>query len=338
MSDIRTTPGPTEEGLKRYVEAYRQFGEKQAAGKSIGISEASARRWHRMATEKNLFAHVPEEYTPELATPEKPKVRVRAYNPNITRDHPTRKVLAIGDTHVKPGLDNRHFTWIGRYVAESRPENVISIGDFLDCESCEFHTAAGSKTHGSRPTIQDDIASGEDALDLYHREVGVGEIPHDIIYGNHEHRMERYEELAPNLTGTVCILRDQMFARYRWRWTPYRHWLFFEGVGFTHVPHTVMGKPIGGKFPENIIANEATHSIVFGHTHRYNHVTRAKIGVNNSVTITNVGSAMPHGYTPKYTDGVTTGYTYGIVELRLHGGRVESARLISLLELAERYA
>ena len=135
----------------------------------------------------------------------------------------------------------------------------------------------------------------------------------------------------------MTLQLEQFFNRYRWRITPYRHWLFMEGVGITHVPHSIMQKPIGGRYPENTIGNQATHSIIFGHTHRNNSVTVPKIGINNAITITNVGSAMPHGYTPKYTDGATTGYTYGIHDLRLRGGRVEGGSFISMLELEARF-
>src|SRR5690606_17997811 len=226
----------------------------------------------------------------------------------------------------------------GSYVAEHRPDNVVHIWDALDCESCEFHSAPGSASQIGRPTFQDDLAAGEDALDAYHSEIGIGEIPHDITLGNHEYRVWRLEELAPNLGGTMTMLLEQFYARYRWKTTPYRHWLFFEGVGFTHVPMSIMNKPIGGRYPENTIGNQSTHSIVFGHTHRNNNVTVPKIGINNAITVTNVGSAMPYGYVPKYADGATTGYTYGIHDMRLRGGRVESDKFISMLELEELYA
>lgn len=309
--------------------------------RAIGKDRTTVRHYcdHILAQHRNAAQ---QAYTPDLAVAEKIeevqfKVRVRAYNPNITKDHPSRRTVFIGDTHVQPGLDNRHFTWIGRYVAETQPDNVVHAGDFGEWESCEFHSAPGSASHAKRPAFIDDVESCYDALELYHKEVPLGSIPHDIVHGNHEYRIERYEEAAPSLAGTLILQREQMFARYRWRTTPYRHYLFFEGVGMTHVPQTVMQKPYGGKFPENLIAADLTHSLVFAHTHRFNHVTRPKIGINNSITVTNVGSAMPHGYVPKYADGATTGLTYGIVELRLHGGRVESPKFISMLELAEKY-
>jgi hypothetical protein len=46
---------------------------------------------------------------------------------------------------------------------------------------------------------------------------------------------------------------------------------------------------------------------------------------------------MPHGYVASYNDGATTGLTYGIVDMRLRGGRVESPKFISMLELREKY-
>lgn len=307
---------------------------------------ASACGYDRMTTKRYLEKIHAEDreaatqnYTPDIDGIEvtKPRVRVRAYNVSVTQDLPVRRVVAIGDTHWYPGMDFEHMRWIGRYVATSKPDNVVHIGDALDFESCEFHSAPGSGSQKRRPAFIEDIECGEDALEVYHQEIGVGEIPHDITFGNHEYRVERFEEMSPSVAGTFILQREQLFARYRWKTTPYKHWIFFEGVGFTHCCISIMGKPIGGRYPENTIGNQATHSIVFGHTHRNNNVTVPKIGINNAITITNLGSAMPHGYLPPYTDGCTTGLTYGIHELRLRGGRVESDSFISMLELRERF-
>lgn len=340
------TPPVPENEMQRTLAAYFAHGGNQTRmADDLGLARstvfARVKRLHKdgLIREAKQVAQI--DYTPDIDMIEvhKPRVRVRAYNVSVTKDLPLRRVLVIGDTHWKPSQQSvDHMRWIGRYVAETRPDNVVHIGDALDLESCEFHSAPGSAAHANRPSFQDDIAAGEDALEAYHSEIGLGEVAHDIVYGNHEFRVERLEEMAPNLAGTLTLQRDQMFARYRWKTTPYRHWLFFEGVGFTHVPHSIMQKPIGGRYPENTIGNQSTHSVVFGHTHRWNHVTVPKIGINNAITITNVGSAMPHGYQPSYTDGATTGYTYGVADLRLRGGRVESANFMSMLELQEKFA
>jgi hypothetical protein len=310
-----------------------------ALGRACGFHRETVTRYVEKVLAEDRKAAT-QNYTPDIDGIEvtKPRVRVRAYNVSVTQDLPVRRVVAIGDTHWYPGMDFEHMRWIGRYVAASKPDNVVHIGDALDFESCEFHSAAGSGAQIRRPAFIEDIEAGEDALSIYHKEVGVGEIPHDIVFGNHEYRVWRFEEMAPNLAGTLVLQLEQLFSRYRWKTTPYKHWMFFEGVGFSHVPISIMGKPIGGRYPENTIGNQATHSIVFGHTHRNNNVTVPKIGINNAITVTNLGSAMPHGYLPPYTDGCTTGLTYGIHELRLRGGRVESDSFISMLELKERFA
>lgn len=319
--------------LAEAVEALHTHGSQEAAASSLGMSRSGLKDRLLKAKRKGILVEIVEEEAPV----EKPRVRVRAYNPDTYRDMPSRRVLVIGDLHRKPGMPLEPMTWIGRYVAESRPDNVVQIGDFLDMESCEFHSPPGSASHAKRPAFIEDIESGEDALCEYHKEISTGEIPHDVVYGNHEYRANRLEELAPNLRGSLVAKIDEMFSRYRWRVTPYRQWLFLEGVGMTHVPHTIMGKPIGGRYPEQNIGNQSTHSIVFGHTHRWNHVTVPKIGINNSITVTNVGSAMPYGYVPNYAEGATTGFSYGIADLRLRGGRVESANFVSMSDLQDRF-
>lgn len=322
----------SEEKIKAIIETYKEVQNYRETARIHGVADYSVRKYVKRAATQ--VTYVPD--TGNLGTG-KPRVRVRAYNPHAAREMPSRRVICIGDLHRKPGAPIEPMRWIGRYVAESRPDNVVQIGDCLDMSSCEFHSAPGSASQMQRPSVMEDIDAGDESLSEYHKEVGVGEIPHHITLGNHEFRADRLEELAPNLAGTITIQIDQLFARYRWGVTPYKHWMFLEGVGFTHIPLSIMGKPIGGRYPENTIGNQSTHSVVFGHTHRWNHVTVPKIGVNNSITVTNVGSAMPYGYTPDYTDGCTTGYSYGVADLRLRGGRVESASFVSMLDLEERY-
>lgn len=310
----------------------------------IGASFQRDRNWAKRVIEKIKLEDVNKRethYIPDVPALDlidvKPRVRVKAYNPLSIYDLPVRKVAAIGDTHWYPGQNMDHMKWIGRCVAEEKPDNTVHLGDAGDFSSCEMHSAPGSASQMRRPTFQEDIEACEDGLSAYHSEIGIGEIPTDIVFGNHEYRAWRKEEMAPELAGTLTTQLEQTFSRFRWRTTPYRHWIFLEGVGFVHVPMSIMNKPIGGRYPENTIGNQSTHSIVFGHTHRNNMVTIPKIGVNNSITITNVGSAMPHGYSAEYTDGATTGLTYGIHILRLRGGRVESDKFIDMTELRERY-
>ncbi len=333
------TPPVPDDVLADNLRVLASFGGNQSkAADVLNISRSALQHRVRAAHRRGIFPPEQPEPVIEVETPAeapKPVFRVRAYSIAQASSAPSINVIGIGDTHVQPGLDFQHFSWIGRYITEKKPDYVHHIGDFSEFASCDTHSQPGSYTYSQKPAFIQDIEATEEALALYHKEVGVGEIPHSITFGNHEDRVERFEEASPNLRGTLVIQRDQVFARYRWSTYAYRQYMFIGGVGFTHVPQNDFGKPVGAQ--ESTIANGLTFSLVFGHTHRANHLTVKKYAPQNSITVTNLGSAMPFGYTPKYVEGARTGYTWGIMDMRIRSGRVESAHLISILDLKEKY-
>lgn len=332
------TPPISEAEIQETIRVYLACGRNATeAARLRNIPRTRINHHLHKARERNLIPPIEPEPIVEVEVPApKPVVRVRAVAPSL--DLPSRRVICIGDTHWRPGMDFQHMRWIGRYVTENRPDNVVHIGDALDFESCEFHSAPGSASHARRPSFAEDIEAGEDALAAYHAEIPTGEIPHDIVFGNHEDRVWRYEEAAPNLAGTLVLQLEQLFARYRWRTHPYRRKFFLDEVCFIHAPQTTLRQPISGKYPENTIGRDWVSSVVSGHTHRWKHIIVPKDGRLDKITVTNVGSAMPHGYIPRYVEDAQTGYSWGIVDMRLRGGCVESPHFISMLDLRDRYA
>ena len=253
------------------------------------------------------------------------------------REDDTR-VIAIGDTHDQPGMPKDRFKWIGRHCAKVIPHRIVQIGDFASWDSVSTHEAPGSVAHSMRPSFRSDIESCEEAMCLFFKEIKDLSIPMELTGGNHEERIQRFENKNAETVGTLYIQFEELCARYRWRLHTYGQWLFVDGVGFTHVPKNVMGKPYGGQNSENQIANHATHSVVFGHTHRSSFRKTPKIGINNSIEVLNLGSAMPDGYVAKYAGTATSGWSYGIYELSLKAGHITSHRFISMRELRELYA
>jgi hypothetical protein len=253
------------------------------------------------------------------------------------REDETR-VVAIGDTHDQPGMDKDRFRWIGRHCAKVIPHRIIQIGDFCSWDSVSTHDAPGSVSHSMRPSFKTDLESCEEAMALFFKEIKDLTIPMELTAGNHEDRIQRFENKNAETVGTLYIQFEELCARYRWRLHTYGQWLFVDGVGFTHVPKNIMGKPYGGQNSENQIANHATHSVVFGHTHRSSFRKAPKIGINNSIEVLNLGSAMPDGYVAKYAGTATSGWSYGIYELSLKAGHITSHRFISMRELRELYA
>lgn len=266
---------------------------------------------------------------------ERPRITVRASG---IPDGPIMRICAIGDTHDSPKLtDKRRFQWIARHIAASRPDKVVFIGDVGDFESCSTHEPVGSTEHSLRPSYKRDLESLEEALSLFAKEVGIGSIPIHILEGNHEHRVVRFENMHPETNGLWKAQLDDLWARYDWRALPFGEYLFLHGVGFTHAPMTIMGRPYGGKYSENQIGNDAIFSIVYGHTHRSAFRRAPKIGPSQSIEVLNLGSAMPDNYVARYAGTASTGWTYGVFDLSLQSGHIRDHRFISMRQLEDEY-
>jgi hypothetical protein len=265
----------------------------------------------------------------------KPKVRVQALTQAAPPEGPIRRVLGIGDVHCKPGRTHEPVILAGRHAAATKPDRIVAIGDWASLDSCSFHPAKGSAKDSERPAFHEELAALEDSLDAFARECPE-DIPRDITLGNHEHRAWRMANADPRVAGDFPLRLEQAFARYRWKTHEYGKWLYLYGTGFVHVPLNQLGREYGGKNSENTIGNDATHSVVWGHDHRYRHKTVPKIGPNNRITLTNLGTCMPWGVVEDYNVG-TTGWTYGIADLAIQNGLVISARFYDQLELRALY-
>jgi len=248
------------------------------------------------------------------------------------------RVIAIGDTHDEPNIPKDRFKWIGRHCLARMPDRIVQIGDFASWNSVSAHEERGSLGYAQRPSFQEDLRSCEEAMAAFYKETSDLVIPLELVCGNHEDRIQRFENKTPETVGTLWAQFDDLCARHRWRLHPYGQWLMIDGVGFIHVPMNIMGRPYGGQQSENQIANHATHSIVFGHTHRSTFRKTPKIGANNSIEIMNLGSAMPSGYVAKYAGTATTGWSYGIYELELRAGHIVSHTFTSMSQLEALYA
>lgn len=250
------------------------------------------------------------------------------------------RIAVIGDSHDKPRRTKEHYTWMGRYVADEDPDCVVHIGDFMSLDSLSMHEPKGSKQDREATTFPEDLDSLDEALGAYHKGVPYDcGIPHHITMGNHEDRAWRAAENDPRHMVDAPLRIQEKFAQWRWTYTDFKKWHFISGVGFTHVPTNLLGRPVGGKNSCNTIANEATHSIVFGHTHRFDYKTAAKYGARPNVQVLNVGSAMPDGTVETYfPDTSPTGFTYGVVLIAVdRAGNIISHSLTNMRELELRY-
>lgn len=279
----------------------------------------------------------PAEIVLDLPEAKRPRIRVKAHSESS--DAPIYKVCAIGDLHDSPHLsDKSRFTWIARHISETRPDRIVQIGDWASFDSVSRHDAPGSINQKLRPSIAADFESLEESLSLIWKELGDIAIPRDITLGNHEERLLRAEGATAEMVGLLWPKLHETFARYGWSvHDPYKY-LYIGSVGFTHVPLNTMGRPYGGKTSENQIINDTTVSLVYGHTHRANVVSRPKIGPIPKLTVLNLGSAMPDGHVEPYAQTSLTGWSYGLFDLAIQAGQIIGHHFVSMSELQEKYA
>jgi hypothetical protein len=320
-----------------------KHGSQRQAALALGVPESTLRL--RLSEGRPIrISTIPDPRIDELLS-ENEALKRRVYDLQIKSSKPrvipgkdgkATKIVAIGDTHDAPGQNKDRFKWLARYCMDQQPDRIVHIGDLADWSSVSSHEFPGSVAHAARPRFKDDLESVEEAMCAFYKEIGDWQVPMDITCGNHEDRITRFENKTPETYGSLYSQFEECASRYRWRLHNYGSWLFIDGVGFTHVPHTILGKPFGGQ-TDNTIANAATFSLVYGHTHRTTFRRVPKIGPAQSIEILNLGSAMPDGYIAKYAGTAMTGWTYGAWTIRVRDGHIISQDFIDMQELQYRY-
>lgn len=205
----------------------------------------------------------------------KGKVKPKAEIQDLRRKLTGRVHVVIGDTQIKPGVDDRHMTWIGNYIPEQlagRPTTIVHVGDHYDMPSLSSYDR-GKKSMENRRYLAD-IKAGNKAFSLLNeplKKYNEGRKEEDqwwperhFLLGNHENRIERAIEADATLEG---VMSYDDFNLKEWGWTVHPFLEIFErdGVSYSHYfynPNT--GRPYGG---ENLETRLKTigHSFVMGH-------------------------------------------------------------------------
>ena len=196
-----------------------------------------------------------------------------------------KRLLLIGDPHCSPDTDNRRFDWLGNMILETDPDMVVCIGDFADLNSLSSYDK-GKKTAELR-RYRHDIRAVHDALSKINRPLedynskkknirkAQRPLPRKImILGNHEQRIERATNMAPELTGTLDI-EDLGYQQYGWQVVPFKQPIEIEGVYFCHYfPSGVKGEAISGfNIGANVISKNLVSSVC-GHSHLFDYAIR----------------------------------------------------------------
>ena len=200
-----------------------------------------------------------------------------------------RTTLFFTDSHTETQDSLQRYFALGNYIAEHKPDTIISGGDFLTLDSLNtFDLNKRGKMEGKR--FREEIEHGKRAINaimngilnlqvnqraskkrLYHPKLV-------YIEGNHEERYQRYQDSNPEIKGILEIPEAIDLNKYGWEWVPYRSYYYECGCGFTHIPMNGSNQPLSGQRLHINAAMDQMQSIFYGHTHTLNVTSIARFG------------------------------------------------------------
>lgn len=180
----------------------------------------------------------------------------------VVRKKPT--ILVIADTQAKSEESLEYLLWIGKYIADKKPDIIVHIGDHFDLPSLSSYDKGTSKIEGKR--LYKDIEAGVEGFKFLNLELEKHKDYHPrkvFCLGNHEERLDRYVNEHPELQGTLGT--DKLpFAKYGWEVHPFLKPVEIEGIFFVHyLANPMSGKPYGGSAMN--ILKTVGRSFVVGH-------------------------------------------------------------------------
>ena len=324
------------DAIRKLFKTYEETQSKSETARRLGLDRGTVNKYLKG------FNPQPETEVKDSGPEYKMRFTVR---PRLDVTGERWRALCIGDAHSAPEVSSDRFLWIGRYAHEwgnlHSEENtaIVQIGDLLSFDSlCRFE---GNETVQGRlkPSFEQDIEAGH--RDLSELDKGLqGFTPKEkhVTLGNHEDRVISFTNRNPEVFGVFTGMWDNLMMTHNWTYSPFGNIWYLGGVGFTHYPLTTLGKPFGGKTALQRACNDLVHDLVVGHDHKAQHIRMPKIGTNQSVQILGLGCSLPHGHLEKYVKhDQLSGWSYGIYEVLIDHGKIQSAKHISMLELEERY-
>ena len=318
---------------------------REAADQAIrdGVVRSRANFLTRVERARDLYGMEPDWslWRPARYQQPVPLAVVHTPPPEPSAALPTgraERVLAIGDLHQDPRLPHRLdvLTWIARYASDHQVPRIIQIGDWSTWDSVNQHDKNDTYAAKSKPSIRDDMENLKASLKAFHNGLSYKPKLH-ITLGNHENRLERFENMNPESHGVFTMARDEAFMQWGWKTRPYGEILYVQGVGFTHHPINGAGRAFGGKTGPQRAANESTIPMVSGHTHRRQVHDAPKIGPVESISMVEIGCAMPWGEVEGYAKHSLTGWWWGICDLTVQDGAITDVSFISMLTLERLY-
>lgn len=185
----------------------------------------------------------------------------------------SRKHLVIADTQNKPEESLEYMSYIGKYIAEKKPDVIVHIGDHWDFPSLSSYDKGKKVMEGRR--VIDDVKAGHKGMALLLEPIQELQRQQRAnkkkVYspkmvfcpGNHEDRFDRYANDNPELYGLVGTATLDL-EQYGWEVQPYLKPVCVDGIYYVHyLVNPMNGRPRAGNAAAQLKA--VGSSFVVGH-------------------------------------------------------------------------
>lgn len=225
-------------------------------------------------------------------------------------------ILVFGDAHCELGQDISRFKWLGEKIVELKPSYIVQLGDFTSMLSLS-HWDMNKKAKMEGRRYQADIEAALNAVFtmLYplHKYNDKQRRWKEKLYqptilwfeGNHEDWIRKYLDTHPEMLGYMHPFCETISNQWPYiEGIPYREYRTIKvkgvNISFTHAPMSPINLPLGGKYVSERALDICDSHVVFGHTHRFQHMHRFLHGRGLKQAI-NAGCFFDE--TPEYAKG-----------------------------------
>jgi hypothetical protein len=205
--------------------------------------------------------------------------------------------VVIPDCQIKSDVDMTFLEWIGKYIAEVKPDRIINIGDFADMP-CLYNY---KKESFDANDYKEDVKSAKDGMEILMnplreamRNDPTWKPTFDLTLGNHEERIIRVSKNDKKI-GAFLSIDDLDYKRYGWTVHDYLKPVVLDDIAYAHFfTSTLMGQPIATA--KNLL-NKKHMSCVMGHRQEWEMARDSK---PDGVGIVGLIAGACYTYDPEY--------------------------------------
>lgn len=254
----------------------------------------------------------------------------------------TDTTLVIPDQHAHPDYNNDRADYLGKFIADLKPDVVINLGDGADLPSLSSYDKGKASFHGRN--YQADIDAHLDFQDRLWSPIRKlkKKLPFRVyLEGNHEHRIKKALEYSPELEGEKfgMSFKDLDLDYYYNVSVEYdggTPGVFqYDGVNYAHFfVSGLMGRPIGGENHAASLIKKQFASCTCGHSHTADFAIRTD---THGKKLLGLVAGVYQDYDSPWAGSVNRLWWDGVVVKRNVQDGVYDPQFVSLHSLREAY-